>query len=70
MCFGPDSFRRHVAACGPEVALEIVESDALSLDIDDEQDLRELQRRLITGGTPGFGALRAVLAADGKVLAE
>jgi len=70
MCFGPDSFRRHVAACGPEVALEIVESDALSLDIDDEQDLRELQRRSITGGIPGFGALRALFAADGKVLAE
>jgi 2-phospho-L-lactate/phosphoenolpyruvate guanylyltransferase len=70
MCFGPDSFRRHVAACGHEVALEVVESDALSLDIDDGHDLRELQRRLVTGAAPGSGALRAVLAADGKVLAE
>ena len=46
-CFGPDSFRRHVAtarALGVEV--HIVESDALSLDIDDLEDLDELRRRL------------------------
>ena len=70
MCFGPDSFRRHVAARRPEVALEIVESDALSLDIDDEQDLHELQRRALTGAAPGLDALRAVLAAGGSVLVE
>ena len=70
ICFGPDSFQRHVAACGPEVALEIVESDALSLDIDDAQDLRELQRRLLAGAAPAFGELREALAAGGKVLAQ
>lgn len=45
-CFGPDSFRRHLAAaraCGVEV--RIVESDALALDIDDAADLAELRRR-------------------------
>jgi 2-phospho-L-lactate guanylyltransferase len=46
-CFGPDSFRRHVAATRARgVELRIVESDALSLDIDDVEDLDELRRRL------------------------
>ena len=70
ICFGPDSFRRHVVACRPEVALEIVESDALSLDIDDAEDLRTLERCLVAGAAPGFDALRAIVAADRRVLAE
>jgi 2-phospho-L-lactate guanylyltransferase len=68
--FGPDSFQRHVAACGQEVALEIVESDALSLDIDDVHDLRELRRRLLAGAAPAFGELRELLTAGGQVLAQ
>jgi 2-phospho-L-lactate/phosphoenolpyruvate guanylyltransferase len=70
ICFGPDSFQRHVAACGLGVALEIVESDALSLDIDDEQDLRELQRRLLAGAAPALRELSEVLAAGGQLLAQ
>jgi 2-phospho-L-lactate/phosphoenolpyruvate guanylyltransferase len=46
-CFGPDSFRRHVAAAKVEGAdVRVVESDALGLDIDDLDDLDELHRRL------------------------
>jgi 2-phospho-L-lactate/phosphoenolpyruvate guanylyltransferase len=46
-CFGPDSFRRHVAAAHARgVEVRIVESDALALDIDDIEDLDELRRRL------------------------
>jgi 2-phospho-L-lactate guanylyltransferase len=46
-CFGSDSFRRHLAAARSQgVGLRIVESDALSLDIDDLEDLDELRRRL------------------------
>jgi 2-phospho-L-lactate/phosphoenolpyruvate guanylyltransferase len=70
ICFGPDSFQRHVAACGPEVALEIVESSALSLDIDDEQDLRELRRRLPTGTVPALRELSGVLAAGSQLLTQ
>jgi 2-phospho-L-lactate guanylyltransferase len=70
ICFGPDSFQRHVAACGPEVALEIVESDALSLDIDDAQDLRELRRRLLAGAAPDCGELRELFTARGQLLAQ
>lgn len=70
ICFGPDSFQRHVAACRPEVPLEIVESDALSLDIDDAQDLRELRRRLLARTTPDFGDLREVLTAGAQVTAQ
>ncbi len=70
ICFGPDSFQRHVAACRPGVALEIVESDALSLDIDDAQDLRELRRRLLGGAAPAFGVLRGILMAGAQVTAQ
>ena len=46
-CFGTDSFRHHLAAARYQgVELRIVESDALSLDIDDLEDLDELRRRL------------------------
>ena len=46
-CFGADSFQRHLAAARSRgVELRIVESDALSLDIDDLEDLDELRRRL------------------------
>lgn len=45
-CFGPDSFQRHLAAAHAQgVEVRIVESDALSLDIDDAADLDELRRR-------------------------
>jgi len=45
--FGTDSFQHHLAAARSQGAeLRIVESDALSLDIDDLEDLDELQRRL------------------------
>ncbi len=70
VCFGPDSFQRHVAACGRDVALEIVDSEALSLDIDDVEDLRELQRRLRAVSAPDFGELRELLTAGGKALAQ
>jgi 2-phospho-L-lactate guanylyltransferase len=69
ICFGSDSFRRHVAACGAGVALEIVESDALSLDIDDAQDLVELRRRLDAGAAPGCGELRELLSTGALALA-
>ena len=52
VCFGPDSFQRHVAACGRDVAL------------------RELQRRLPAVTAPAFGALRELLTAGGKALAQ
>ena len=46
-CFGADSFQRHLAAARSQgVELRIVESEALSLDIDDLEDLDELRRRL------------------------
>ena len=46
-CFGVDSFKQHVAAARSQgVELHIVESDALSLDIDDLEDLDELRSRL------------------------
>jgi 2-phospho-L-lactate/phosphoenolpyruvate guanylyltransferase len=46
-CFGPDSFQHHLAAARSRgVDVRIVESDALSLDIDDVEDLDELRRRL------------------------
>ena len=46
-CFGADSFQRHLAAARSRgVELRIVESDTLSLDIDDLDDLEELRRRL------------------------
>ena len=46
-CFGVDSFQRHLAAARSRgVDVRIVESDALSLDIDDLEDLEELRRRL------------------------
>jgi len=46
-CFGVDSFQHHLAAARSQgVELCIVESDALSLDIDDLEDLEELRRRL------------------------
>jgi len=46
-CFGPDSFRRHLAAARNRgVEARIIESAALSLDIDDLEDLDELRRRL------------------------
>jgi 2-phospho-L-lactate/phosphoenolpyruvate guanylyltransferase len=46
-CFGVDSFQHHLAAARSlGVELRIVESDALSLDIDDLDDLDELRRRL------------------------
>jgi 2-phospho-L-lactate guanylyltransferase len=46
-CFGSDSFKRHLeAARGQGFEVRIVESDALSLDIDDSEDLDELRRRL------------------------
>jgi 2-phospho-L-lactate guanylyltransferase len=46
-CFGTDSFQHHLAAARRQGAeLRIVESDALSLDIDDLEDLDELRRRL------------------------
>jgi 2-phospho-L-lactate guanylyltransferase len=46
-CFGSDSFQRHLAAARSQgVAVRIVESDALSLDIDEPEDLDELRRRL------------------------
>jgi 2-phospho-L-lactate guanylyltransferase len=47
LCFGSDSFRRHLAAARSRgVELRIIESDVLSLDIDDLEDLDELRRRL------------------------
>jgi 2-phospho-L-lactate guanylyltransferase len=47
ICFGSDSFQRHLAAARSRgVELQIIESDALSLDIDDLEDLDELRRRL------------------------
>jgi 2-phospho-L-lactate guanylyltransferase len=67
ICFGPDSFRRHAAACAPGVALDVVESDTLSLDIDDGQDLRELQRRLLGGAASGLSELHALLSESGAV---
>lgn len=46
-CFGFESFQRHLAAARSQgVEVRIVESDALSLDIDDLEDLDELRRRL------------------------
>ena len=46
-CFGADSFQHHLAAARSQgVELRIVESDVLSLDIDDLEDLEELRRRL------------------------
>jgi len=46
-CFGPHSFRRHLAAARERgVEVRVIESDVLSLDIDDLDDLRELQCRL------------------------
>jgi 2-phospho-L-lactate guanylyltransferase len=46
-CFGSNSFQRHLAAAhGRGVEVRIIESDALSLDIDDLEDLDELRRRL------------------------
>jgi len=46
-CFGPDSFQRHLAAARSRgMEARIVESAALSLDIDDLEDLDELRRRL------------------------
>jgi 2-phospho-L-lactate guanylyltransferase len=46
-CFGPDSFQRHLTAARSRgIDLRVVESDALSLDIDDLEDLDELRRRL------------------------
>ena len=46
-CFGVDSFEHHLAAAHSQgVELRVVESDALSLDIDDLEDLEELRRRL------------------------
>jgi 2-phospho-L-lactate guanylyltransferase len=68
ICFGPDSFRRHVAACGTRIALEVVESDALSLDIDDAQDLAELRRRLDAGAVPGCDELRELVSAGAQAL--
>jgi 2-phospho-L-lactate guanylyltransferase len=47
LCFGSDSFQRHLAAArSRRVELRIIESDTLSLDIDDLEDLDELRRRL------------------------
>ena len=46
-CFGADSFQHHLAAARSQgVELLVVESDVLSLDIDDLEDLDELRRRL------------------------
>jgi 2-phospho-L-lactate/phosphoenolpyruvate guanylyltransferase len=46
-CFGPGSFARHIAAAHARgLEARVVESDALSLDIDDLEDLDELNRRL------------------------
>ncbi len=51
--FGLDSFQEHVAAARSQgVELRVVESDALSLDIDDLQDLEELRRRLDADPAP------------------
>lgn len=45
ICFGPDSFRLHIAAALEHGAeLRIVESDAMALDIDEIEDLQELRR--------------------------
>lgn len=48
-CFGSDSFRRHLAAArAAGLQTRVLHVEALSLDLDDAEDLEELQRR--TGG--------------------
>jgi 2-phospho-L-lactate guanylyltransferase len=52
-CFGHDSLRRHCAAArarGHDV--QVIESRALSLDIDDHEDLMLLSERLLSGTGP------------------
>jgi 2-phospho-L-lactate/phosphoenolpyruvate guanylyltransferase len=52
-CFGEDSLRRHRAAAharGHDV--QVIESRALSLDIDDHEDLTLLFERLAPGASP------------------
>ncbi len=63
-CFGADSLRRHVAAA-QAVGLQpqVLESRALSLDIDVHEDLTLLSKRLgIEGGTLGDPRLRVWMA--------
>lgn len=66
-CFGIDSFRRHhEAALGHGVAVKIIESPPLALDIDVADDLDYLQSRLgaAQNGTDiGAAGLHNVLAA-------
>ena len=69
LCFGRDSFQRHVAACKPPSELHIVDSDALALDIDDAEDLQELQRRLRAGAMPECGELREILDLNAEAVA-
>ena len=46
-CFGTDSFQRHLSAArAGKVAVHVVESEDLALDIDDPTDLDELRRRM------------------------
>ncbi len=62
LCFGDDSFAQHVSAGARlGIATHIVESAALSLDIDEPEDLREWQRRLDEGGQPMDAELRDLL---------
>lgn len=57
--FGPDSLHRHLAAARRrELRTRVLESDALSLDLDEPDDLDELRRR----GSDLDDALRAALA--------
>jgi 2-phospho-L-lactate guanylyltransferase len=56
-CFGEDSLRRHRAAAharGHDV--QVIESRALSLDIDDHEDLTLLFERLAPGASPEHDA--------------
>jgi 2-phospho-L-lactate guanylyltransferase len=70
-CFGADSFQRHLAAARSSgVEPRIIESHALSLDIDDLEDLEELRRRLDIEPAILPVELRAALPRKEEVLAQ
>jgi 2-phospho-L-lactate guanylyltransferase len=70
-CFGADSFERHLAAARSSgVDVHVIESHAISLDIDDVEDLNELLRRLSVESTLLPVELRAALPRKDEVLAQ
>jgi 2-phospho-L-lactate/phosphoenolpyruvate guanylyltransferase len=69
LCFGSDSFAKHLAAAADSgIAAHVVESAALALDIDEPDDLQEWRCQLVSSNQPIDAELHDLFAAQEPAL--